>query len=33
VREIDNINNFVDTVREGIKILPQESRIDLPEEK
>lgn len=33
VREIDNINNFVDTVREGIKVLPEESKIHLQEQK
>jgi hypothetical protein len=33
VREIDNINNFVETVREGIKVLPEESRIHMQSEK
>lgn len=33
VREIDNINNFVEGVREGIKVLPEESKIHLQEQK
>jgi dynein heavy chain len=33
VREIDNINNFVDNVREGIKVLPEESKIHMQEQK
>ena len=32
-REIDNINNFVETVREGIKVLPEESKIHMQSEK
>lgn len=33
VREINNINNFVETVREGIKVLPEESKIHMQEQK
>jgi hypothetical protein len=33
VREIDNINNFVESVRVGIDVLPDESKIHMQSEK
>jgi dynein heavy chain len=33
VREINNIDKFINTVRDGIRVIPEESKIHMPQEK